>query len=134
MPPTITNWLFGLGGGIVGGAIGYLAFFWLAGLGLYALVVPGALIGLGCGAFSGFKSNRLGIACALFALLLGCYSEWRIAPFVRDGSFGYFLAHAHTLRTRTLMMIVIGGIFAFWFGRGRQGGVWLRHSRSESDS
>ena len=115
------NWLLGVVGGIVGGALGYFAFFLFACQGFYAMVLPGALLGLSCGFLSGIKSNVLGIVCGLLAVLLGFFTQWRFAPFIDDGSFAYSM---------TLIMITVGGIFGFWFGKGRTGGVWLRRSKS----
>ncbi|MCH8839609.1 MAG: hypothetical protein IH831_02840, partial [Planctomycetes bacterium] len=112
----ITNWLLGIVGGIVGGALGYLAFFLMARQGVYAIVLPGALLGLGCRFLSGFKSYALGVASGLLALLLGFFAEWRFAPFIADGSFAYFITHALNLKTMTLVMIAIGSFFGFWFG------------------
>ncbi len=129
---TITNWLLGIVAGIIGGALGYFAFFLMARQGLYAVVLPGALLGLGCGFLSGIKSNALGVACGLLALLLGFFTEWRFAPFIDDGSFAYFITHVHNLRSMTLIMIAVGGLFGFWFGKGRAGGVWLRSSKSDT--
>ena len=123
----ISNWLLGVVGGIVGSALGYFAFFLLARQGLYAMVLPGALLGLGCGFLSGINSNVLGIVCGLLALLLGFFTEWRFAPFVDDGSFTYFITHVHNLKSMTLIMIAVGGLFGFWFGKGRAGG---RRSKS----
>lgn len=115
-----SNWLLGLLGGIVGGALGYAVFFFLAGQGLYAMVLPGALLGLGCGYLSRISSLGLGTLCGLSAIFLGLFIEWQFAPFIVDDRFGYFMTHLHDLRPMTLIMIALGGIFGFWFGRGRQ--------------
>jgi hypothetical protein len=120
------NWLLALIGGIIGGVLGYYLFFIMTRQGLYPMVVPGALVGLGCGALSGTKSNAIGAVCALSAVMLGLFIEWQFAPFMNDRSFGYFLTHIHKLKSMTLIMIAIGGVFGFWFGRGREGGVWPR--------
>ena len=50
-----------MAGAATGGAIGYFAFFLLASQGLYALVLPGALVGLGFGALSRRRSLLDGI-------------------------------------------------------------------------
>ena len=123
-----TNWLLGIVGGIVGGAIGYFAFSLIVGQGFYAIVLPGALLGLGCGYLSGIRSNALGVVCGLVALLLGFFTEWRFFPFIKDGSFSYFITHVHNLKSVTLIMIALGGFFGFWFGMGRAGGVGPRRS------
>ena len=127
---SVTNWVLGVAGAIAGGLLGYFAFFLLARQGLYAMVLPGALLGLGCGSLSGIKSNVLGIVSGLLAVLLAVFTEWRFAPFVDDGSFGYFISHVHNLKSMTLIMIAVGGLFSFWFGRGREGGVWIRRSKN----
>ena len=128
-----TNWLLGIVGGIVGGAIGYFAFSLIASQGFYAIVLPGALLGLGCGRLSGIQSNALGVVCGLVALLLGFFTEWRFAPFIVDGSFAYFITHVHNLKSITLIMIAAGGFCGFWFGKGRAPGVGPRRSESGAD-
>jgi len=127
---SVSRGFLGVLGAIVGGTLGYFAFFLLARQGLYSIVLPGALLGLGGGFLSGGKSNVLGIACGLSAVLLGLFTEWRFAPFIRDASFGYFMTHPHHLKTVTLIMIAAGGIFGFWFGKGRTGGVGPRRDKS----
>jgi hypothetical protein len=126
------NYLPGMVGGIVGGALGYLAFSFVLNQGFYALVLPGALLGLGCGFLSGIQSTTLGMVCGLAALLLGFFSEWRFFPFIDDDGFTYFIAHVHDLRAMTLIMIAIGGLSGFWFGKGRAGEVGPRRSESSA--
>jgi len=113
----VLGYVLGIGGGLVGAVLGYFLFIAMAGQGFYAIVLPGALAGLGCGALSGRKSNCLGIICVIIALIAGVLSEWRLR---------YFLTHLHKLRGFTLFLILLGGFCAFWFGRGRAGGAWLR--------
>lgn len=120
------SYLLALLGATIGAVAGYYLFFWVTKQGLYPMVIPGALMGLGCGALSGTKSNITGGICALAAVMVGLFIEWRFAPFVNDRSFGYLLTHVHQLRPATLLMIGAGALFAFWFGRGREGGVWKR--------
>ena len=126
----ILGYALGIGGGVVGAVLGYFLFVALAGQGFYAIVLPGALAGLGCGALSGRKSNLLGIICVIIALIAGILSEWRMAPFLADRSLRYFLAHLHQLRGFTHFLILLGGFCAFWFGRGRAGGAWLRRQEA----
>lgn len=117
------NWLRGLVGGLAGGALGYFAFFLLARQGIYAMVLPGALLGLGCGFLSGIESNVLGIVCGLLAVMLGCFTEWQFAPFAADGRLAYFIQNVHNLSTATLIMISVGGLCGYWFGKGRENGA-----------
>ena len=122
----IAAWLLGLAGGVGGGVLGYLLFMWIAGQGFYAIVLPGALVGIGCGTLSRRKSTGLGIACAALGLAAGIFAEWRFAPFAADERLSYFLTHFHKNSGVTLVLIAIGAICAFYFGRGREGGALLR--------
>jgi hypothetical protein len=126
----LTNYVLGILGGIAGVAVGYFVFFFAIRQNLYPMVLPGALVGLGCGAMLGTKSNAMGIICGLSALALGLFIEWQFAPFERDRSLGFFLSHINQLRSMTLILIVLGALLAYAFGRGREGGVWLRKTGS----
>ena len=101
-------------GGMAGGWVGYQVFFWLAGQGFYALAVPGAAVGLCAGLLAREGSLPLAAVSTALALGAGFYTEWRFAPFVADGSFGYFLTHVASLKPVTLVMIVAGAAVAFW--------------------
>jgi hypothetical protein len=120
------NWLLGLLGAAAGGTLGYFAFFLLARQGFYGLVLPGGLLGLGCGLLSGGKSDALGIVCALLGLMLGLFTEWRFAPFIVNASLSYFITHIQDLNSTTLLLVAAGGGFGYWFGRGRGTGLWTR--------
>jgi hypothetical protein len=109
-------------GALAGGVLGYFAFFWIAGQGFYALIVPGGLLGLGAGLFRN-KSVVVAIVCGLLATALGVFTEYRFAPFIADDSFTYFLSHVFDLKPVTLLMIAAGGLIGFWvpFQRKEQG-------------
>jgi hypothetical protein len=107
-----------LGGALVGGILGYLAFFWIAAQGFYGLVLPGGLLGLGAG-LGKPRTVWLAVACGLAATALGLVAEWRYAPFVKDDSLTYFLLHIHELKPITLLMIGLGGLVGFWVPYGR---------------
>jgi hypothetical protein len=111
--------LRGLAGAAIGGAIGYFLFRWLARNGFYGIMVPGALLGLGAGLTAGGRSQPLAILCALAALGLAIFAEWSAFPFVKDGSFSFFLAHVHQLPPIKLIMMGLGALCAYWFGQGR---------------
>ena len=110
----------GMAGAVVGGMIGWGIFHFLVGQGLYGLVLPGALIGLACGAAAGGVSNVNAALCAVGGLAIGLLLEWTYFPFDADQSLGYFLRNLGELRGMTWLMIVLGAVFAGWFGRGRQ--------------
>jgi hypothetical protein len=107
------NNVLALGGALAGGALGYFAFFWLASQGFYALILPGALLGLGAGLVRN-RSLAVAVVCGLLATALGGFTEYRFAPFVADHGFPYFLSHLHQLRPLTLALIVVGGVIGFW--------------------
>lgn len=117
-----TAWLSyarGVAGAIVGGVAGWLLFAVLLRQGLYAPALSGAFVGLGCGWLSRTVSNALGAVCAIAGVVLALLLEWRYFPFNADSSLGYFLAHLTALGGWTQLMIVLSGVFGFWFGRGR---------------
>jgi hypothetical protein len=115
----VKNVALSLAGAAIGGALGYLGFMWAARYGFYAMVLPGALLGLGSGWLGRSRSVARAGACAALALGLGIFTEWRAAPFIKDPGFGYFLANIPSLRPVTLLMIILGSAFGGWFGLGR---------------
>ena len=100
-------------GAAVGGLVGYAAFFWLVRQGLYGLILPGGLLGLGAGVFK-TRSMAIAVICGVLALGLGLFAEWRFAPFVANDGLGYFLSHVHQLKPVTLIMIAVGALIGFW--------------------
>ena len=100
-------------GAVAGGLVGYFGFYWIARQGFYALVLPGALLGVGASLFPN-RSTALCIVCGLLALALGVLAEWQFAPFIRDGSLGYFVTHIHQLKPITFIMIAGGAFIGFW--------------------
>lgn len=119
-PARAKSLAIGLAGALAGGALGHFAFLWIARQGFYALMLPGALAGLGGGLFVKNKSVLRGVLCGLFAILLGLFSEWRFAPFIADPGLGYFLVHVFDLKPITLLMIAIGGVFGYWLSAGKE--------------
>ena len=90
-----------LAGAVVGGVLGYFLFFWLLGRGYYALVVPGALVGVGAGVFRS-TSRLTPLTCAVLALAIGYFTEWRFAGRVQD------------LPDLAMIMIALGTFAGFW--------------------
>jgi hypothetical protein len=97
---------------IVGAVVGYLAFRWIAQQGFYALILPGALVGIAAG-LGRSRSIPVYVACGVLALGVGLFAEWRFAPFGKDASLVYFLTHLHQLRPITWLMIAAGGVLGF---------------------
>ncbi len=118
--------LLGIFGAVAGAVLGHLLVFAIATQGFYAIILPGALVGLGCGALSGRRSVALGIICGFLGLAAGIYTQWRLAPFIKDQSLSFYLGHLADVNRMSQIMILIGAAFAFWFGMGRKGGAWIR--------
>jgi hypothetical protein len=117
MSRVIFSNLLGLVGAAAGGVLGYYTFMWIVGQGFYGLMIPGALLGLGCGLLSQHSSQVRGVLCAAGAIGLGLFTEWRFAPFKADPSFTYLIGHVTELRQITLLMLVFGAFFAYWLGK-----------------
>ena len=114
------NLMFGLVGALVGGVIGYFAFFWIVRQGFYALLVPASLLGLGAGLAARQRIVPLAVICGIAGLLLGIATEWKFAPFKADHSFLFFVTHLHDLKPITLIMIAVGGFFSYRLALGFQ--------------
>jgi len=112
--------ILGIVGGVVGGAVGVVLFGWMYRQGFYALLLPGALGGLGCSALAKRPSRTLGIVCGVLGLVLGLFAEWRYCWFLDDPGLGYFITHLHELTAVTLLMMLGGALLGYWFGKGRR--------------
>jgi len=117
MPRHLVSNLLGLAGAIAGGVAGFYTFGWLWEHGFLGLMVPGALLGLGCSLLARHPSIVRGVFCAIAALGLSLYADWSFEPFVADGSLQYFLLHAMDLGPVRLLMIGIGSLIAYWVGK-----------------
>jgi hypothetical protein len=109
-------WPLGILGGVLGGVVGYFVYLWLARQGFYAPMVPGAMVGLGCGLLSRVRSVPLGVVCGLAALPVGLFAEWRV--FDADKSLGHFVTHLHNQPPVTLILLAAGAALAYWLGVG----------------
>jgi hypothetical protein len=103
---------------VAGGVLGYFAFFWLTQQRLYALVIPPALVGLAGGFGYRGRSQPFAIGCGLAGLALALVIEWKFAPFIKDGSFPYFLTHLHERKPFTLLSLVLGPIIGYRLALG----------------
>jgi len=121
-----------LAGAVVGGVLGHYLFMWLLSRGLYAMVLPGAALGLGAGALSKRRSVPLGVVCGVLGLVLAVITEWRFLPFAKDDSFRFFITHIH-LKPVKLIMFGIGALLAFWFGQGRDREPWVDGEATDQD-
>jgi hypothetical protein len=103
--------------GVAGGAVGYFAFLWLVDQNFYGLMLPGALIGLGCGLVARRRSVVRGLLCALAALGLELFAEWKAFPFDQDGRFRFMVRHFLDKEPIKIVMLLAGAAIAFWLGR-----------------
>lgn len=117
MPRHLISNLLGFVGAMIGGALGFYTFGWIYAQGYYGLMIPGALLGLGCSLLARHPSPIRGVICGLAALVLGLYTEWHFQPFNADRSLSYFLKNVTSLPSVTLLMIGVGAIIAFWVGK-----------------
>ena len=69
------DWALDLIGAAASGALENFVTVWLYQQGFYAMLLPGAALGLGCGALSGGSSKLLGLVYVLLGVLLGIYTE-----------------------------------------------------------
>ena len=84
-------------------------------------------MGLGCGLMARSRSIARGINCAIVALILGVYTEWKFAPFVANDSFTYMATHIQDLPTIKPVMMAVGAFIAFWLGKdGGYSGTYPR--------
>ena len=113
----IVSNMLGVVGAAVGGYVGYWLFFWIRRQDFYAMAVPGALLGLGCGLLARHSSKARGMVCGAAGVALGLYTEWKHAPFQADDSFLYLLSHPQLLRPLTIAMIGLGAFLAYWLGK-----------------
>jgi hypothetical protein len=97
----------------LGGALGYLGFVLLLDQGLYALILPGSLLGLAAGIVRN-RSPMVAVLCGALAVAAGLLAEHQVSPFVADRSLGFFLAHVSDLPPVRLFLVACGGLIAFW--------------------
>jgi hypothetical protein len=131
MEGRLVSTFLSLVGGLVGGVIGYFAFRGLVGQGFYALMLPGAFLGLGCNLLARHRSVIRGVICGVAALPLGLFAEWKEFPFAADGGFTFMVTHFHEKVPIKIIMLILGVVLAFWFGR--DGGYLGRTEKSRGD-
>jgi hypothetical protein len=113
----VVDGILATAGGVAGAFAGYQIFFWLVGQGYYGMMIPGAMLGLGCGLLARESSQVRGLICAVTGVVLGVYTEWQFAPFKADGSLSYLVMHLHQIVPIHLIMILLGAVFAYWLGK-----------------
>ena len=113
--------ILGFGGAILGASLGFTFFTLLIKyVGIYAMAVPGLLVGLGCGFCLPRRSLILGIVCAIIAAATMIFAEWWNFPFLKDESLGFFLQNLGELSRLFWFSLILGSGLAFWFGQGNE--------------
>ena len=108
----------GLLGAVLGGTVGHFVFGWLYHQGFMAAALPGALLGIGCGFLVKHRLLSLAIFCGILGLGLDFFSTWYFA--YKNYELGYFLTHLSRIQPFEILLLVLGGVFAFWFSLGRR--------------
>ncbi len=116
MVKTLLEAVMSLVGAAIGAAVGVFLFVWLKHRGYYGLVIPGAMLGLGCNLLSRRRSIVRGAVAGVAASLVGLLSEWKFFPRNND-SLEYFVTHPATVENVTWIMVGFGTLFAFWWGK-----------------
>lgn len=112
----------GVLGAIAGGVLGFFAFEWLSSVGLYAIVLPGAFVGLGCGMLARNRSIFFAVFCFVIGIVSSLLGEWHTKWFVDDAGndqgLAYFIQHIHQSRGGiALIAVLLNGVIAGWLGR-----------------
>ena len=113
--------LRGSGGALAGALAGFVIFTLLLDYtGVYAMAIPGALVGIVCGYCINRRSLLLGIICGGIAAVNMILSEWWNFPFKKDESLWFFLQNLSQLSGLFWLSLLLGGGLAFWFGQGNE--------------
>lgn len=124
----IRSFALGILGGIAGGIVGGFICKLLASQGFYAGLIPGAMVGLGF-ALAARKGHLLfGVASGILGLVAGLATEWQV--FHADQSFFESVVQLKTEGIVTWVMLGVGTLFAFSFGRGSRYNVGHQKSNT----
>jgi hypothetical protein len=131
----IASNLLGLVGAVLGAILGYYTFRWIYHHGFYGMMIPGALLGLGCGSLARHPSAIRGAACAAAALALGLFAEWSVSYGGRLG-LGEFFSEIAEPDLIAILMMAAGAYFAYLFGKdcatGYVGSIGARRRRESN--
>lgn len=118
-PPAPNDLPTRLLGGLVGAAIGIVAYWLALGRGVDVLIAVGAGLALGVARGSRRRSLAWGAGIAVVAPMLALGTLWWFRPFADDPSLGHFLSHLHELPRQALMSLGASALAGGWFGMGR---------------
>lgn len=113
--PTLRDRALGVAGALLGAVVGHFICRWAAGIGFYAVAIPGMLAGVGTARFAPRVDVGVALTTGLIGLVAGVLTEWLLWPWLSDPSLGHFLANLHNLTPLTWILIALGAVFAYWF-------------------
>lgn len=118
----LNNYSYGFAGAVAGGFIAYYAVdFLYTKHGLYAPILPGCLVGLGCAAATWGRKLLMGLMCAAIAVPAHVFAESKIRLDKNGKVFNSVKDFAGELlegrHSTVLMFIGIGAVCAFFIGR-----------------
>jgi hypothetical protein len=105
-------------GGIVGGVIGFYIFHWAVRQGFFALIVPGAMVGMIAGFGIGSRSQPFAIACGVAGLAVGLFTQWTFVNRAVTMDLMEFLMKIKDQKPLTLIMLVLGTFFSYRLALG----------------
>ena len=118
MSRTAIGWTLSLAGAAAGAFLGYVLFKWALRQGFYAMVVPGACLGMGAHLAAPTRSLTRGVVMGLAALAFGVIVDCMTnAPPFDD--LRYYFTNISRVKPMSLLMIALGGVVGFWWGRDR---------------
>ena len=115
--------LLGVFGALLGAVVSFFVFQFLVRRGLYFLVLPGALVGLGCGFAARSRLLVLGIIAVAVAIPTAIVCEWRTDGYRCDDGETLMGVLEYTSRMVELrgwklpVFVGLNGLIAFWCGR-----------------
>ncbi|MFT5302243.1 MAG: hypothetical protein ACI87E_004773 [Mariniblastus sp.] len=111
----IKNFLFGIAGAVIGGAVASLVFYFVAQQGFYMGAIPGAGIGIGFSMGARKRHLAFGLTSGIMALAIGLLSDWILFP----NADSFFEHVAGIDGWVTWAMVILGTVLGFQFGIGR---------------
>jgi len=113
----------GILGALLGGVVGFFLFRFLHGQGLYFMVLPGVMVGLGCGLAARSRSFVFSIIAMAIAIPVAIFCEWKTDVFLCDDGqtimgIGEYVSRMVELRGKQLPIFIgLNGLLALWLGR-----------------
>ena len=113
----------GILGAVLGAVVGFFLFQFLIRRGLYFIVLPGALVGFGCGLAARNRSFVLAFIAFAIAIPATIFCECKSDAYLCDSGntlmgVGEYISRMIELRGWKLPVFIgLNGLIAFWLGR-----------------